>query len=91
MSDFDRSIRYWHVCLIRHDEDAIAKLQSFIGKRATYAGLEEDENRDIWAILDVRDHSVLDELAYLDFVALTPADNTFAVQAWPGMAHASPH
>jgi hypothetical protein len=89
--EYDRNIRYWYVCLVQENAIVIERLKSFIGTRATYLTTEQDENRESWAVLDVHDHSILDELVFLDFVALTPTNDAFVVEAWPELDNLSPH
>lgn len=60
------------------DYDAsLEKLKHFIGERATFVAWEESLGEEGWAVLDVKDHSVLHELAQLDCVALNPVDEPF--------------
>lgn len=91
MDEYDRNVRYWHVCLVQENDAVIEKLKSFIGTRATFLTTEKDQNHEVWAVLDVHDHGILDELVFLDFVALTPTNDAFVIEAWPELGVVAPH
>ncbi len=86
MSAYPPDIRYWSICLVSEDDVAVQKLKDFIVGRADFVTTEKDEVGEMWAVIDVKDHSILTDLAGLDCVALTPAEDAFVMEAWPEMA-----
>lgn len=77
MTEYPTNIRYWSVCLMPEYEESLEKLKDFIGDRASFVAWEDSFGEEGWAVLDVKDHSVLHDLGALECVAQTPADEPF--------------
>lgn len=82
MDDLDLPVeRYWAVCLMPDYEESLEKLKEFIGDRATFFKWEDGDAGEGWAVIDVKDHSVLKDLEQLDCVAWDPLDEPLVMEA----------